>query len=183
MMMEEQMTERLVVHNRTELEKYKQVILDNLLESVRVIGELIRDSSALEVFKRFKFDKIAIEPLTGQVENLIEVVNQSQTYLVSLMAVEFLYQRFPNQTFIVNWGNIPGYDIESADGAIIAECFAATSFRSNGKLVNDLKRLSQNDTAIYKYEFFYDKEFGEQQKEYYEEKYSGIEIIKFNDIS
>jgi len=69
------MTERLVVHNRAELEKYKQVILDNLLDSVRVIEELIRDSSALEVFKRFKFDKIAVEPLTGQAENLIEVVN------------------------------------------------------------------------------------------------------------
>ena len=176
------MTERLVVHNRAELEKYKQVILDNLWDSVRVIEELIRDSSALEVFKRFKFDKIAVEPLTGQAENLIEVVNQSQTYLVSLMAVEFLYQRFPTQTFIVNWGNVPGYDIESEDGIIIAECFAATSFRSNGKLVNDLKRLSQNGTAIYKYEFFYDKEFGEQQKEYYEGKYPGIKIVKFNDI-
>lgn len=176
------MTERLVVHNRAELEKYKQVILDNLWDSVRVIEELIRDSSALEVFKRFKFDKIAVEPLTGQAENLIEVVNQSQTYLVSLMAVEFLYQRFPTQTFIVNWGNVPGYDIESEDGTIIAECFAATSFRSNGKLVNDLKRLRQNGTVIYKYEFFYDKEFGEQQKEYYEGKYPGIEIVKFYDI-
>ena len=176
------MTERLVVHNRAELEKYKQVILDNLWDSVRVIEELIRDSSALEVFKRFKFDKIAVEPLTGQAENLIEVVNQSQTYLVSLMAVEFLYQRFPTQTFIVNWGNVPGYDIESEDGTIIAECFAATSFRSNGKLVNDLKRLRQKGTVIYKYEFFYDKEFGEQQKEYYEGKYPGIEIVKFNDI-
>lgn len=176
------MTERLVVHSRTELEKYKKIISDNLLENMRVIEGLIKDSSALEVFKRFKYDKIAVEPLTGQAENLIEVVNQSQTYLVSLMAVEFLYQRFPTQMFIVNWGNIPGYDIESEDGIIIAECFAATSFRSNGKLVNDLKRLSQNGTAIYKYEFFYDKEFGEQQKEYYEGKYPGIEIVKFYDI-
>ena len=46
----------------------------------------------------------------------------------------------------------------------------------------NLKRLSQNGTAIYKYEFFYDKEFGEQQKEYYEGKYPGIEIVKFYDI-
>lgn len=96
------MTERLVVHSRTELEKYKKIISDNLLESMRVIEGLIKDSSALEVFKRFKYDKIAVEPLTGQAENLIEVVNQSQTYLVSLMAVEFLYQRFPTQMFIVN---------------------------------------------------------------------------------
>lgn len=176
------MTERLIVHNKSELEKYKKVISQNLEASVKEIKELVDNASALEIFQCFKFDKIAVEPLSGKAENLIEVVNQTQTYLVSLMAVEYLYNIFPTQTFIINWGNIPGYDIESEDGTIIAECFTATSFRSNGKLVSDLKRLSLNDTAIHKYEFFYDKEFGEQHKKYYEEKYPGITIVKFEDI-
>ena len=37
---------------------------------------------------------------------------------------------------------------------IIPECFAATSYKSNGKLTADLKRLSENETALVKYEFF-----------------------------
>lgn len=176
------MTERLIVHNKSELVKYKEIIAENLDASVKTIKELIDKASVLEVFQCFKFDKIAVEPLSGKAENLIEVVNQTQTYLVSLMAVEYLYNSFPMQTFIINWGNIPGYDIESEDGTIIAECFAATSFRSNGKLVSDLKRLSSNDTAIHKYEFFYDKEFGIQHRKYYEEKYPGITIVKFENM-
>jgi len=37
---------------------------------------------------------------------------------------------------------------------IIPECFAVTSYKSNGKLTADLKRLSENETALVKYEFF-----------------------------
>ena len=158
------------------------MIAENLEASVNSIKELVDNVSALKVFQCFKFDKIAVEPLSGKAENLIEVVNQTQTYLVSLMAVEYLYNLFPTQTFIINWGNIPGYDIESEDGTIIAECFAATSFRSNGKLVSDLKRLSLNNSSFHKYEFFYDKEFGVQHRKYYEEKYPGITIVKFENI-
>lgn len=63
------------------------------------------------------------------------------------MAVEYLYKIYPAQAFIVNWGNVPGYDIESADGTIIAECFAATSYKSNGKLAADLKlSISMNSS-------------------------------------
>lgn len=31
-----------------------------------------------------KFEKIATEPLTGEPENLLEVINQCHTYLVSI---------------------------------------------------------------------------------------------------
>lgn len=68
------------------------------------------------------------------------------------------------------------------DGTIIAECFSATSYKSNGKLVADLKCLACNTEAENKYEFFYDKDFTESHKEYYREKYPDIEIVKFKDI-
>lgn len=89
------------------------------------------------------------------------MVNQSQTYLISLKAVEYLLCKHPGVSFVVNWGNIPGYDIESADQSIVAECFAATSYRSNQKLVKDLKSLNENQRVQHKYKFFYDKEFAE----------------------
>lgn len=176
------MANRIVVHNIEELDQYKHTILANLNSSVNMLQQVIKKNDVLEVFKAFKFDKIATEPLSGNPENLIEVINQTHTYLISIMAVEYLYRIYPTQSFVINWGNIPGYDIESVDGLVIAECFVATSYKSNGKLTADLKRLAGNGEAEYKYEFFYDKEFTENHKEYYKEKYPDIEIVKFQDI-
>ena len=176
------MTKQIVVHNMDELNNYKNVILDNLNSSTNMLQQVLNNNDALDVFKIFKFEKMAAEPLSGNPENLIEVINQAHTYLISIMAVEFLYKLHPSQAFIINWGNIPGYDIESVDGTIIAECFAATSYKSNGKLAADLKRLAGNTEAEHKYEFFYDKDFTENHKEYYKEKYPDIEIVKFKDI-
>ena len=176
------MSKQIVVHNIDELDTYKNTILENLNNSVNILQQVLNKNDALQAFKIFKFEKMAIEPLSGNPENLIEVINQAHTYLISIMAVEYLYKLYPAQAFIINWGNIPGYDIESVDGTIIAECFAATSYKSNGKLAADLKRLAGNTEAEHKYEFFYDKDFTENHKEYYKEKYSDIEIVKFKDI-
>ena len=176
------MSKQIVVHNIEELDKYKNTILDNLNNSVNMLQQVLNNNDALDAFKIFKFEKMAKEPLSGNQENLIEVINQAHTYLISIMAVEYLYKLYPTQVFIINWGNIPGYDIESLDGAIIAECFAATSYKSNGKLTADLKRLSGNTEAEHKYEFFYDKDFTEKHAEYYKEQYSDIKIVKFKDI-
>lgn len=176
------MSKQIVVHNIDELDKYKNTILDNLNNSVNMLQQVLRNNDALDAFKIFKFEKIATESLSGNPENLIEVINQAHTYLISIMAVEYLYKLYPAQAFIINWGNIPGYDIESVDGTIIAECFAATSYKSNGKLAADLKCLAGNTEAEHKYEFFYDKDFTENHKEYYKEMYPDIEIVKFKDI-
>lgn len=45
-----------------------------------------------------------------------------------------------------------------------------------------MKRLKKNQTAKYKYEFFYDKEFENSHRTYYEENYLGITIVKFENI-
>lgn len=177
------MSKRIIVHNTDELDKYKNIILDNLNIGVNMLRQVLNNNDALDVFKIFKFDKMAIEPLSGNPENLMEVVNQAHTYLISIMAVGYLYKLHPTQIFVINWGNIPGYDIESVDGTIIAECFAATSYKSNGKLTADLKRLESNSEAVYKYEFFYDKEFTDKHNGYYKEKYPNIEIVKFQEIN
>lgn len=176
------MTQSIVVYSIKELMDYKKIILDNMRKNVQEIQQVIKEKDVLLIFKKMKFDKIVVEPLSGDSENLIEVINQSQTYLVSLMAVEYLFKIYPEQAFIINWGNIQGHDITSIDETIIAECFASTSYKRNGKLTEDLKRLSKNITAIHKYEFFYDKEFTENHKKYYMKKYSNIEIVKFYDI-
>ena len=176
------MTEQIIVSNIFELASYRNRIVENMEKSVFELKKILDEETPLDAFGKMKFDKIAIEPISGDEENIIEVINQLQTYMVSIMAVEYLLAAYPNKSFIINWGNIPGYDIESDDGEIIAECFAATSYRSNGKLALDLKRLNNDISAKFKYEFFYDKEFTEKQREYYENKFEGIRIIKFCEI-
>ena len=173
------MTKQIIIKNKEELQCYRERIEDTLKSSVQTLQAMIENHEPLEIFHKLKYEKTVPEPLSGQMENFIEVINQSQTYLVSIRAAEYLINTHPEHEFVINWGNITGHDIESTDGSIIAEGFAATSYKSNEKLRKDLTRLCDNKTAIKKYEFFYDKEFKEKQKAYYENKYDGIEIIKF----
>lgn len=176
------MARQVIISDVEQLMKYKQIIKGNLEATIAEVHRVIINESAMDAIADFKYDKLAKEPLSGEPENLIEVVNQSQTYLISLMAIEYLMKKHPGISFTVNWGNISGYDIESEDNMIIAECFAATSYRSNQKLVKDLKRLKENQTAKYKYEFFCDKEFENSHRTYYEENYPGVTIVKFENI-
>ena len=172
----------IVMSNREDLNSYREKIFNNLNIGMDYLKELLDSNDAFEFFKCIKYDKTVIDPLTGEAENLIEVINQCQTYMVSIMAVEYLFSIHSKHSFKKNFGKIAGYDIESEDGSIIAECFASTSYRSNNKLVKDLHRLDSNKIAKYKYEFFYDLEFTENSKVYYQKKYPDIIIIKFNDI-
>lgn len=176
------MANTVTINSADELRKHKANILSNLAKSVWDIRSIIESEDAQEVFRQFKFEKIATEPLSGNPENLVEVINQSQTYLVTLAATEHLLRLYPEKAFTLNWGNVSGYDIESTDGTIVAECFAATSYRSNGKLIADLKRLCANQTALQKYEFFYTSDFSDASKEYYENKYDGVCIVKLESI-
>ena len=176
------MANTVTINSADELRTYKATILSNLAKSVWDISAIIESENAQEVFRQFKFEKIATEPLSGKPENLVEVINQSQTYLVTLAATEYLLRLYPAKAFTLNWGNVSGYDIESTDGTIVAECFAATSYRSNGKLTADLKRLSANQTALQKYEFFYAGDFSDASKKYYESKYAGVCIVKLESI-
>lgn len=176
------MEKSVLIRNKEDLKHYREQIKMNLNLGFKNLVHLIETDDVLNVFQKMKFEKIVIEPLTGEPENLLEVVNQCHTYLVSIMGMEYLLEIFPDTSFTINFGNVSGYDIESEDGRIIAECFAATSYRSNGKLAADLKRLAENENAKYKYEFFYDKEFTEKNKTYYQDKYPDIMIVKFQEI-
>ena len=146
------MANTVTISSAEELSRYKPTILSNLRKSVQDIKAMIDSEDAQEIFKHFKFDKIATEPLSGKPENLVEVINQSQTYFVTLAATEYLLSHY------------------------------ATSYRSNGKLTADLKRLFGDRTAARKYEFFYACDFSDTSKKYYENKYVGVCIVKLDSI-
>ena len=172
----------IVINTESEIEAYKIKIISNLDVCKDMLSDLLKREDSLAFFKKVKFEKTVVDPLTGAPENLIEVINQCQTYFVTLMGAEYLISKFPNTTFKIRLGNVSGYDIESVEGTIVAECFAATSYRGNKKLAEDLKRLSENDSATHKYEFFYDTEFTDKNKIYYENKYPDIKIVHFTDV-
>ena len=172
----------LIVSKPLELSLYHKKVMDNLSLCTMYLRNVLKEESELYFFKKAKYEKMVIDPLTGEPENLIEVINQSQTYLVTFMGASHLMKLFPNTSFTLKCGNVSDYDIYSKDRKIIAECFAATSYRSNKKLTEDLKRLSNNQTATHKYLFFYDKEFTENNQKYYTKKYPDITIIHFSDV-
>ena len=174
------MAQPVILHSLSQIEAYRQRIEANLSETMNALRESLKSEAPFAFFQKLKYDKLAKEPISGTPENLLEAVNQCQTYLVSLCGAEYLIQRHPGKTFLVNWGNVAGYDLEAADSSIVAECFAASSYRSNGKLHADLKRLEANQTSQEKYEFFFAPDFTQGQLQYYTRKYPHIHIVHFS---
>ena len=176
------MGKQILISNKLELTRYTQTIYDNLQKSLKSIKCVLDNNDSTCVFESFKYDKIAIDPLTGDPENLIEMVNQYQTYLVTLKALEFLFEKYSNKSFVARFGNIAGYDIESIDGEIVAECFAQVSYKNNKKLDKDLEKLNSITRCAIRYEFFYDRDFNADNYTAYKIKYPEINIIKFETL-
>ena len=55
------MTNTVTIYSTDELEKHKTTILSNLAKSVWDIRAIIESENAQEVFRQFKFEKIATE--------------------------------------------------------------------------------------------------------------------------
>ena len=176
------MGKQILISDKLELSRYAQTIYGNLQKSLESIKSVLDNDDPACVFESFKYDKIAIDPLTGSLENLIEMVNQYQTYLVTLKALEFLFEKHSNKSFIARFGNVAGYDIESTDGEIVAECFAQVSYKNNKKLDKDLEKLSSITCETIRYEFFYDRAFNTDNYIAYKTKYPEINIIKFETL-
>ena len=98
----------IIFYSIKELETYREMIISNLQKGYEQIKKLTETEDALSFFRMIKFKKTAVEPFTGKPENFIEVVNQSQTCLVSIMATEYLFERYKDSAFRVNFGNSAG---------------------------------------------------------------------------
>ena len=120
------------------------------------LRQRLGQGDALDVLRAVKFEKIGHDPLDpNRPLNLIEQVNQTFTALVSVRAVEYLFDHHPEAApFRLNLGTAPGYDIESLDGSLAAEVFAATRPDSNNKLKNDIKKVKKS-SARHLYVFFH----------------------------
>jgi hypothetical protein len=105
--------------------------------------------------RAMRFDAVGHDPLTGEPLNVVEQLNQTFTILVSLRAIEQLFEIHPDAGgFRLALGTSSGRDIESVKERLVAaEVFSATRPTSNQKLKKDQMRLV-SDPAQYRYVFF-----------------------------
>ena len=175
------MGKQISVKSLNDLLCFKNQLNDVLQKSAENLRNFLSATGAVDAFAAFKYEKTVFDPLTGNPENLLEMLNQYQTYLVTIKAAEYLMTTYPQQSFILRFGNIPGHDIEATDGSILAECFAQVSYRNNAKLTKDLKKL-ESATHATRYVFFYDQEYTAKNHKMYQKKYPDIHIIKFDNV-
>lgn len=142
------MSKTRIIKNKDELNKLRAEIMGSLDQSVVMIQELMSSMDSLSFFKKIKFEKTVTDSFTGEPENFAEMIDQCQTYLVTIMGAEYLLDKFPDDEFTIHLGNISGYDIMSKDGSIIAECFA--SMESIETLENNKSiKLSKGELNVF----------------------------------
>lgn len=109
--------------NIEQVNELKERILNGTNTSVE---KLLSEEKGIKLLGKMKFEQSGYDVLFNKKTNFIEQINQTFTYLVCLAATEKLLLLYPERSFIVNFGVMPGHDVISEDGSIICECFAAT---------------------------------------------------------
>jgi hypothetical protein len=109
----------------------------------------------MSLLRAMRFETVGHDPLTGEPLNVVEQLNQTFTILVTLRAIEQLFELHPDSGgFRLALGTSSGRDIESVkEHLVAAEVFSATRPTSNQKLKKDQMRLA-TDPALYRYVFF-----------------------------
>lgn len=146
------------------------------------MSDLLTNGSGMEFLRKIKFTQSGYDPLFQHETNFIEQVNQTFTYLVCLEAVEYLLKEHPTKRFNVCFGTEAGHDVESEDGSVICECFAATAPDSNGKLEKDCIKVHSNKVAEHKYVIFYASTNKQVHVENLRKKYCDVAIRALNSI-
>ncbi len=140
--------------------------LDHHVRAVRAAADrtaralrdmLTSETDSLQILRLMKFSEIGHHPVDDRSLNIIEQVNQTFTYLVTLEAARWILARHPDLGGVrLNLGTTAGFDLESrTPGLLAAEAFAATHPGSNDKLRKDIRRLKEKaDGTPHRYVFF-----------------------------
>lgn len=150
------MNKRVQVFNVEELATLRLRIMEAAESTTTKLKGLLEHKKGIDLFHEIRFLEFGQDPLESRPLNLVEQLNQTFTYLTSLMAAEYLLEMHPEYApYILNLGTAPGYDVVSKDEVVIAETFSAVSPISNEKLKKDCIRVSAQTGALHKYVFYY----------------------------
>lgn len=172
----------MLIESKKQISVLRSSIYENGNKTYDRIVQDINDTSPLDLFADIKFNKFGLDPIKGTPLNFIEQLNQMFSDLVVLHAVEELIEKYPDKQFEVNFGARAGFDIQSVDKMVVAECFAVTSVNSNGKLREDAKKLMKLPAEAEKYIFFYSRNDSEKKLESSYAPFSGISFIRIKEF-
>lgn len=172
------MSKKQSIGSRDELLALRERIESAAQSTAANLRALVENHEPLDVLRALKFDECGYDPLEPRPLNLIEQLNQTFTYLASLDGVAYLFERHPDHApFVLNLGTLSGNDIESEDGMVVCEVFAAVRPSNNNKLKKDSKRVHDAE-ARYKYVFFMCPDIapGEQSSAYDDVRVVSLEM-------
>jgi hypothetical protein len=148
----------MLITSILELDQAVQSVRSAAERTVRALRDLLaNESDSLQVLRLMKFTELGYHPGEDRSLNLIEQVNQTFTYLVSLEAARWVLLQHPQllRGLNINLGTQAGFDLESVESCFMAaEVFAATHPRSNDKLRKDVARLALVPDVLHRYVFF-----------------------------
>ena len=171
------------IESKDEILELRSRICENTQKTYNRIVQDINNNSPFDLFADIKFNKFGLDPIDGTPLNFIEQLNQMFSDLVVLYAVEELLAKYPNKQFEVNFGARAGFDIQSADKTVVAECFAVTSVNSNGKLREDTKKLMKLPADVEKYIYFYSQNDVNEKIERVCISYSKITFVRIKNFA
>lgn len=173
----------MVIETVEEIEHLEEKILSNADTAYAQLKAKIQNLTAIAFLTEVKFDKIGSDPLEGTDLNFIEQLNQMFSDLVILEGARQLLRLYPGKTLKLSLGPTSGFDIESVDGEVVAECFAVTTAANNQKLQKDCSKLVSKSTGKQKHIFFYSRNDSEEKLQRIYDKYPEIifkRIIEFH---
>lgn len=142
------------ISSLAEIEDLETQVSAAVERSVKVLSEVLNRASALDVFRKLKFEQTGHHPLEERRLNLFEQINQTFTYLASLHAARWIFGHHPDAGILrLNLGTAAGSDIEAHDISLAAETFASVDPKNNNKLKSDVQKVSQTH-AEHKYVFY-----------------------------
>ena len=173
----------MVIRTTEEVEYIRKSILTNANITCEHLKSRCNKLSSIAFLAEIKFDKIGVDPITGTALNFVEQLNQMFSDLVALEGAARLLCKYPGKELKLNLGSIAGFDIESTDGEVVAECFAVTTATSNRKLEKDCSKLMDKAPGKQKYIFFYSRSDTEGKLHRIYGKYPEIIFEKFTEFT
>lgn len=173
----------MVIKTVEEIENLKKKVLINAEKTFEQLRAKTASLPAMTFLAEVKFDKMGIDPLEGTELNFIEQINQTFSDFVVLEGAGQLLQLYPNTTLKLNLGPASGFDIESDDGEVVAECFAVTTATSNRKLEKDCSKLMSKAHDKQKYIYFYSRSDSNEKLQRIMDKYPEITFARIAEFT
>ena len=165
-----------IVANIEDIDKLRNLIHQSIELASLKVRERQYSVGSVETMFELRFDRLGYDPISHTPLNFVEQLNQVFSDLVVLEGARYLLNNYPGMKFQLHLGSEPGFDIESVDGKVFAECFAVTTVKSNDKLARDAKKLMKLGDDRKKYIFLYTQNDCES---YLRKRYSAFPDISY----